>query len=104
MRWAGDASGNACLAAPMQISAERLDNGEELAAALSRGGALDPILVTMLKTGELTGNLEPMLDKAAEHFQMMTGVSLHQLKVSLGIAALLNAGLCVGIVLVRFYA
>lgn len=104
VRWAGDACGNACLATPLRLSAKRLDAGEGLASALSASGVLDPILVTMLKTGELTGNLENTLDKAAEHFQMMTSVSMHQLKTSLGVASLLSAGLCVGIILVRFYA
>ena len=103
VRWAGEASGNVCLAEPLRISASHLDMGDGLAASLSLSGVLDPILITMLKTGELTGNLEVVLDKVAEHFELMTDVARHRLKVSLGVAALLNVGLCVGIILVGFY-
>jgi type II secretory pathway component PulF len=103
VRWAGDSSGNACLAIPLRACAQRLESGEELATSLNATGVLDPILITMLQTGELTGDLESVLDKAAEYFQGTTDTTLHRLKVNLGVAALLNAGLCVGIILVRFY-
>ena len=104
VRWSCDASGNAYLAGRVRPCAVRLDCGEGLALALESVGLLDPVLVTMLKTGEKTGNLEEVLDKAAEHFRLMTGVALHQLKIALGIAATLSVGLCVGLIMVGSYA
>lgn len=103
VRWSCDASGNLYLAGRIRASASRLDKGEGLASALESVGLLDPVLVTMLKTGELTGNFEAVLEKAAEHFKQMTDVALHQLRVSLGVAATLSVGLCVALILIGFY-
>ena len=104
VRWSCDASGNAYLAGRTRVCAVRLDRGEGLAGALESVGLLDPVMVTMLKTGEKTGNFEEVLDKAAEHFRLMTGVALHQLKAALGLAAVLSVGLCVGLIMVAAYA
>lgn len=103
VRWSCDASGNLYLAGRVRACASRLDRGEGLAGALESVGLLDPVLVTLLKTGELTGSFEAVLDKAAEHFRQMTDVALHQLKVSLGVAATLSVGLCVALILIGFY-
>lgn len=103
VRWSGDACGNACLIGPLRAVAQRLERGEGFTSALSSAGTLDLILVTMLKTGEATGSFEVVLDKAAEHFQQMADVALHQLKVSLGVAALLNVGFCVAVIEIGFY-
>jgi type II secretory pathway component PulF len=100
VRWSGDACGNACLTQSLRVAARRLEAGTGFASALSSVGVLDPILITMLKTGELTGSLEVVLEKASEYFQQTTDVTLHQLKASLGIAALLNVGFCVGVIAV----
>ena len=104
VRLSCDASGNATLAGRVRPCAARLERGEGLAGALESVGLLDPVLVTLLKTGETTGNFEQALDKAAEHFRLRTGVALHQLKTTLGIAATLSVGLCVALILVGFYA
>jgi len=103
VRWSGDACGNACLTQSLRIAARRLEAGAGFASALSSVSVLDPILVTMLRTGELTGRLEVVLEKAAEYFQQTTDVTLHQLKASLGIAALLDVGFCVGIIAIGAY-
>jgi type II secretory pathway component PulF len=103
VRWSGDACGNACLTESLRAAVARLEKGEGFTSALSSTGAFDPILVTMLKTGELTGNFEIVLDKAAEYFQQTTDFTLHQLKVNLGVAALLTAGFCVGIIAIGAY-
>ncbi len=99
VRWSGDA----CMTEPLRAVAHRLERGEGFTCALSSARTLDPILATMLRTGETTGNFEFVLDKAAEHFQQMTDVALHQLKVGLGVAALLNVGFCVGVIAISFY-
>jgi len=103
VRWACDASGNTHFAGRVRPCAARLDRGEGLATALESTEMLDPVLVTLLKTGELTGDLEAVLDKAAEHFQLMTDLALHRLKVNLGVAATLSVGLCVAVILIGFY-
>ena len=103
VRWSCDACGNACLIGPLRTVAQMLERGEGFTSALRSARTIDPILVTMLKTGEATGNFEVVLDKAAEHFQQMTDVALHQLKVGLGVAALLNVGFCVGVIGIGFY-
>lgn len=102
VRWSGDACGNACLVGPLRDVARRLEMGEGLTSALGRAGTLDPVLVTLLRTGETTGNFEFVLDKAAEHFQQMTEVTLHRLKVDIGIAATLNVGFCVCMIAVSY--
>ncbi len=104
VRWSCDASGNAYLAGRVRAGALRLDRGEGLASTLESAGLLDPVLVTMLKTGEQTGDFEAVLDKAAEHFRLMTDVALHQLKSALGVATTLSVGLCVALILIGFYA
>jgi len=103
VRWSCDASGNTHFAGRVRPCALRLDCGEGFATALESTGMLDPVLVTLLKTGELTGDLEAVLDKAAEHFRLMTDLALHRLKVNLGVAATLSVGLCVAVILIGFY-
>lgn len=103
VRWSADACGNTCVADRLRPAAARLQQGVGLAAALSATQTLDPMVLTLAATGETTGDLKAVLSKAIEQLQLVTDMSLHALKLSLGIAALLNAGFCVGAIMLAFY-
>ncbi len=103
VRLASDACGNTCLASRLRPAAARMERGAGLAQALSATDTLDPIILTLARTGEVTGDLAPALAKAVEHIQRITETSLHTLKLSLGLAALFNAGFCVAAIMLAAY-
>lgn len=102
-RLSSDACGNTCLASQLRPAAAWMEQGMGLAQALGKTDALDPIILTLARTGEATGDLAPALAKAVQHIHLVTQMSLHTLKLSLGLAALLNAGFCVGAIMLASY-
>lgn len=103
VRWSADACGNVCVADRLRPAATRLQQGVGLAAALRATQTLDPMVLTLAATGETTGDLKAVLPRAIEQLRLVTDMSLHALKLSLGIAALLNAGFCVGAIMLASY-
>lgn len=96
--------GNVLLAQRLRGVPERLRRGESVAQALIGTGLLDQAMRPLFTAGETTGDLTPLLNKAAEFLDLGTSLALHQLKVALGVAAALNVGFCVGVVAYLFYA
>ncbi|HRL21188.1 MAG TPA: type II secretion system F family protein, partial [Alcaligenes sp.] len=62
---AGRTLSNLALRDAVAEAAARVREGLPLAAALQRSGLLPPLLVQLIASGEKTGELAPMLDRAA---------------------------------------
>ena len=61
------------------------------------------MVISMLGTGEQTGGLDATMDKVAEYYEQESAVRLHQLGVTLGVVAMIIAGIRVAIVVGNFY-
>jgi general secretion pathway protein F len=51
---------------------------------LQRGGLFPPLLIEMIKVGERSGELERMLERAADNYEREVDASLRQLTALLG--------------------
>ncbi len=63
-----DVIGNSTIAESVENAAESLKRGKGLADPLIEEGVLPPLALQMIKVGEESGNLEPMLNKVADVF------------------------------------
>lgn len=66
------------MAKNLAIAAEKIRSGETLSQSLQ--GRLPPLALQMIRTGEETGNLEPMLQKLAEYYATELEGKLRQLQ------------------------
>ena len=56
------------LRAPLDAAIERVDQGERLSVALQQSGLTTPVSLRMVRVGERSGGLAPMLRNAAEFY------------------------------------
>lgn len=76
---AKDAVGNLMVAEAIEGVAQRLKQGERLAPLLKQACVLPDLVVHMVACGEQSGNLEEMLEKAAEHYEIRMRYKLRSL-------------------------
>ena len=74
-----------------------------MTVALARTKILPPMMLSMLGTGEQTGDLDAAMDKVAEFYEQEAALRLHQLSVSLGAVAMIFAGVRVATTVGNFY-
>jgi type IV pilus assembly protein PilC len=101
---AAGASSNAFISSRLSRAAPLLRNGVDPLTALSRTGALTDLVQDMLSTGQMTGNLDGMMEKVAEYYESETESGLHKLTIVIGVLALLIAGIITGVIVITFYA
>lgn len=96
LRIAGEVVNNAYLKDVIKEASTRVREGSSLRSAISRSDAFPPMLVHMIGSGESSGELDSMLEKAAENhereFEAMVGVTLGLLEplliLSMGVVVL----------------
>lgn len=70
---------NRRLADAIQDSRDSIREGHGMGATLARSGLFPPMLVEMIRVGERSGELEPMLEKAATAYEREVAASLSQM-------------------------
>jgi general secretion pathway protein F len=70
---------NRRLADAIQDSRDSIREGLGMGATLARSGLFPPMLVEMIRVGERSGELEPMLEKAATAYEREVAASLAQM-------------------------
>jgi type IV pilus assembly protein PilC len=100
----GEASGNYLLERASERMVPGLERGVSVAQVLSASRFFPPMFLGMVATGESTGNLDEMLDKAADFYEEESKHAATQLVVILGVVALIVMAILVLIKLVAFYA
>lgn len=80
-----------------------IQSGAPLSQSLSATGYFPPIFMGMVSTGEQTGNLDGMLDKAAEYMENEARTTLTKLVIALGTGVLLFAAILVAVKMAMFY-
>lgn len=101
---AAQASGNWYLATKLKRAIPDVEQGKTLTDSLRRTKVLPYIGLDMIATGEQTGNLDGMLDKAAEYSENEAEVGTMQATIVVGVLLLLAVAAYIGVFVVRFYA
>ncbi len=70
---------NRRLADAIQDSRDSIREGHGMGATMARSGLFPPMLVEMIRVGERSGELEPMLEKAATAYEREVAASLSQM-------------------------
>ena len=78
-------SGNAYLGSLIGRAVNSINAGESLTGALAQSGVFPPMLISMVSTGEQTGNLDAMLDKVADFYEGEAQVRLHKSAIALSV-------------------
>lgn len=102
-RLAADACGNEALRFQMQSAADDIENGMSMSEAFIRTRAFNPLVIDMVRTGEMTGNIDLMLNKMAEYYEDEGSVQARQSAMILGVVVFLAVAIYVGFVIISFY-
>ena len=97
------ASGNWFLAKRLRTAVPSVEQGQTLTDSLRRTRVLPYIGLDMIATGEQSGNLDGMLDKAAEYSENEAEVGTVQATLVAGIVLLLIVAGYIGLTAIRFY-
>lgn len=102
-RLAADACGNEALRSRMQPAVEDLEQGVSMSQAFIRTGAFNPLVIDMVRTGEMTGNVDMMLNKMADYYEDEGSLKARQSALILGVIVFLCVAVYVGYVIISFY-
>ena len=103
MKLSADSMGNEALRARIHPAAIRIDEGHGIAKTLQETGAFSPIVLDMANTGEMTGNLDSMMEKVAEYYEDEGQTNARKGATVLGFVCLLLAGVYVLYIVVSFF-
>jgi general secretion pathway protein F len=70
---------NRTLAREIEKARDSIREGHGMATTLSRSGLFPPMLIEMIRIGERSGELEPMLERAADAYEREVASSLAQM-------------------------
>lgn len=98
-----DACGNEYMRARIYPAGKILESGAGVTETLKATGALSPIVIDMLSTGERTGNLDQMLNKMADYYHDEAKTKSVQLGYFTGVLVLLLVSAYIGSIIVNFY-
>lgn len=95
-----DVISNTVIAETISEAADSLKRGKGLADPLIEKGILPPLALQMIKVGEESGNLEPMLNKVADVFDHEVRASVKRMLTLLEPALIVGLGLIVAGIIV----
>lgn len=99
----GEACGNYVLEQQSLRMVPALEKGVSIAQTMEASRFFPPMFTGMVSTGESTGNLDTMLDKAADFYEEEAAHATQQLVVILGVVLLIIVAIFVAIKVVTFY-
>lgn len=100
---AADASANWYLATRLKTAIPWIEQGRSLSESLEHTRVLPRMALDMLATGDQTGNIDGMLDKAAEYTENEAEVATVQSTIVVGVLLLLCVAAYIGYFVVQFY-
>lgn len=100
---AADACGNDYIRAKFAPAGHYLEEGRSISETMALTGAVDPIVLDMIRTGDATGNLDMMLDKMADFYEDDGETRSNVMATVLGVVCLLIVAIYVLYVVVTFY-
>ena len=96
-------SGNRMISDPMAEVAERVREGQSLAAPLARTGVFPVMLTQMLAVGEETGAMDSMLHKLADFYEDEVATQLKAITSIIEPVMMIFVGAIVGLVVISMY-
>jgi type II secretory pathway component PulF len=100
---ASDATGNLAIARKLKYAIPAIQSGQGLTESLIRTGAIMPMVLDMLTTGEKAGSIDAVLQKVADYMDDETDSTLHKVGIALFILMILIAGIVVMKIVIDFY-
>lgn len=100
---AADACGNEFLRARMYTAYMGLETGGGVTETLKATQAFSPIVISMVHTGEQTGNLDQMLNKVAEYYEDEAGTRAVKTGQMTGVILGLLVAMYIGYIVINFY-
>ena len=92
-------SGNIVITKGIERSQQNMEAGEGLSKAMEQQ-KIFPIMVTkMMEVGEVTGNLDRMLDKAAEYYEQEVDIEVSKLSSTLEPILIVGLGIVIGFII-----
>ena len=104
IKLSADACGNEYVRAQIYPAASALEQGEGITNAFTRTGVFSPIVLDMTRTGEVTGDVDAMLNKVAEFYEEEGAVRAKQAALVFGVVVFVCVAIYVFIVLLKFYS
>jgi type IV pilus assembly protein PilC len=100
---AGDTSGNYVLEQATVRVIPAIERGMPVSGALAATHFFPPMFLGMIQTGETSGSLDEILNKAAEFYEEEAKHAIIQLTVILGVVLLLIMAVLIAIRILSFY-
>jgi type II secretory pathway component PulF len=96
-------TGNMYLDRKMRQAVDHMVAGQGLTESFAETGVFPAMFVSMMGTGEMTGNLDGMLNKVAEFYEGESAIRLHQSVTVLNVLIFLVVAAIVGYEVIRFW-
>lgn len=103
LRLAAKAAGNEVVARELGGGARAVEAGGSLSEALGKSRLMPRTVLSMLKTGEHTGEVDAMADNVANHLELEAQTALKQMAVAITPIAVVIAGIIVAVMVIGFY-
>lgn len=101
---AADGCGNEYIRSKIYPAIGVLERGGGITETLASTGALNPLVLNMLATGERTGNIDQMLNKVADYFHQESKTRSIILGYVTGVVILLCVAIYIGYIVVSFWS
>lgn len=98
-----DAVGNRVIADAIQDVHGSIREGESIAQPLAASGVFDPLLVNMIDIGEETGELDKMLNKIADNYDLDVDVLVDSLSSLLEPVLIVGMGIAVAFIVIALF-
>jgi len=103
LRIVRDAIGNRIIADAVDQVHGSIREGETIAEPLRQSGAFDDMLVNMIDVGEETGELDKMLLKIADNYDLDVDVAVESLSSLLEPILIISMGVVVGFIVIALF-
>lgn len=100
---AADACANLYIGRAMKHAIPALQSGVGLTEALTRTGAVSPMVLDMMSVGERSGSTDAVLEKVADYMDDEVDASIHKIGIALFVLMILIAAVVVASIVIRFY-
>ncbi len=103
VRLAGEASANTAVSHAVSGMVFHVEQGGKLSDALAQTGLVPHLVLSMLRTGEQTGDIDQILHKVADYYDDETRTRIHQLSQTIVPICVVIAGIIVFIIAAMFF-
>lgn len=103
MQLGADSCGNEAVRAKIYPVIHQLDEGVGIYETFARAGIFSPVVLDMVRAGEMTGSMNEMLIKVAEYYEDEGQTKARQSAALLGAVMIIILGIYVGYIVINFY-